>query len=121
MIDCTKKRGFSIVEEMVAIAIIMLIIVIFMNSLSFNTKIVFQSGNRTKDISEAQNKLGSAIQSGGSSMVDVTVGTSSYSKNITLNLGSLGSNIHIPGITYTYTDATGKNKTELSTFLPDNK
>lgn len=111
-----KKRGFSIVEEIASIAIIMLVAVVFLNSILASTKLVSKSGNRTKDVSEAEKRLGNAIQNG--SEVDVIKGTSATSKKIVLNLGSLGLK-EVSGTTYTYTDATGKNKTSLSTFLPN--
>lgn len=106
----TKKRGFSIVEEIVSIAIIMLIAIVILNSLATYTKLVYKSGNTTKNVSEAQNKLGNAIQN--TSTMDVT----KISQTMSLNLGALGTKL-IPGTTITYIDHTGKNKTNLSTFV----
>lgn len=119
----SKKKGFSLIEQIASIAIIMLVVVVGLSSMVAYTKGVALSGKRTTNVADAQKKLGNSLTNGAT---DTTVqkDTTSTALRMTLDLGvSLGGSTEIKGGTVTTyadpeTDPTKKNKTSLKTYRP---
>lgn len=113
----SKKSGFSLVEEVVSIAIISIVVVAFLPIIINNLKNIYFSGNRTVNVSAAENIIGNAIKGKESASAVQT------SQTVTITLkNSSGSTILSPGsiqgknITFY---KSSSNQTTLSTFVPN--
>ena len=113
----SKQSGFTLVEEVASLAIISILLVSFIPIIIGNLKNIYDNGNRTKNVSSAEDMIGNAIKN------KSTTGIVQTSQNISVTLkNSLGTiilpSVSIPGKIITF-DKSGDNKTTLSTFVPD--
>ncbi|MBU3177514.1 hypothetical protein KPL47_14340 [Clostridium estertheticum] len=116
----SKKTGFTLVEEIVSLAIIVIILITFLPAFMNGYKNIILSGTRTKNVSEAESKVGNAVQSKdySSGVVNppdkqiIKVKLFSADGNNSITTSPISGNI----ITF---DNSGINKTTLSTFVPD--
>lgn len=111
------QKGFTLVEEIASLAIISIVLVAFLPIISGSLKNIHVNGNRTINVSSAENKIGNAIKGNSNTGVVQT----NQAISITLK-NSAGTTILSPGsiqgkiITF---DKTGTNQTTLSTFVPN--
>lgn len=137
----SKKKGFSIVEELASISIIMLVVVVGLSSMLAYSKNVTRSGKKTINLADAQKKLGNSLINGYTdttikTSTDPTIVSSDPAKvRMTLNLGTATdsggdwaistvspTNEIKSGTISTFTDSSTnlatKNKTVLKTYKP---
>lgn len=117
----STKKGFTLVEEIASIAIISLVLISFLPAFVDAYKNVILSGNRTKNVSEAENKVGNAVQNNNFSsgikppetyIIKLKIFSEDGIHSITT------SDINGKKIIF---DNSGSNKTTLSTFVPNYK
>ncbi|MBZ9608714.1 type II secretion system GspH family protein [Clostridium estertheticum] len=112
----SKQSGFTLVEEIASLAIISIVLVAFLPVITGSLKNIHVNGNRTINVSSAENIIGNAIKG------NSTTGVVQTSKMITMTLkDSEGITILTPGsikgTVFTF-DKSGDNQTTLSTFVP---
>ena len=105
-----NNKGFSMVEIIVAMAILSLVAVSLVTLFSFSATEIFHAGEKSEKIFEAQGEVDNLIESGGDP---------SYfeEKNVVVEIS--GEDVEIPGnileIEYKYNERTG----HITYFLPD--
>jgi prepilin-type N-terminal cleavage/methylation domain-containing protein len=116
-----RKRGFTLVELIISIAIIAILLVAMMTSFAGSFKQVFLNGSRTKSVFEAQSKIDNIIAEVNSVSGDSQVSVQAYDMQIKLystdgsksiTSGTISGNV----INVNMND---KNKVTLSTFVPN--
>lgn len=113
MKNVLSQRGFTLVEEIVSMAIISIILVTFLPIIASSLKNIHTSGNRTINVSTAENKVGNAIKN--NTATDVNSKISIVLKN------SSGETKLSSGVVngYIFTVLIGDDyKTTLSTYIP---
>jgi len=113
----SKQSGFTLVEEIASLALICLVLVAFLSIIVGSLKNIHVNGNRTINVSAAENKLGNAVKG------NPTTGITSTNKTISITLKNSAGTIplspgSIQGKIFTF-DKSGDNKTTLSTFVPN--
>ncbi|WP_298842782.1 prepilin-type N-terminal cleavage/methylation domain-containing protein [Clostridium sp.] len=109
-----KKKGLTLVELIVAIAIISIVTVGCLPIFLGTYKNIISSGSKTKNVFDAQTKIDSAIQ-------DVNSGSTNFTKTTTqitiqFSDGNIVSTTPISGKTIT----VNNGQTTLTSFVPDN-
>ena len=87
----SKQSGFTLVEEIASLAIISIVLVAFLPIISGSLKNIHVNGNRTINVSSAENKIGNAIK--GNSTTGVVQTNQDIS--ITLKKFSWDNNTHL--------------------------
>lgn len=115
-----KKRGFTLVELIISIAIIAILLVTLMTSFAGSFNQVFTNGSRTKAVFEAQNKIDNIISDVNSASGDTQVSLQAYDMHIKLYSMDGSKSITSGGINgnIIIVDMNDKNKVTLSTFVP---
>jgi len=113
----SKQSGFTIVEEIVSLAIISIVVVGFLPIILGSLKNIYVNGNRTKNVSSAENMIGNAVKG------NSTTGIVQTNQTISITLkNSLGTTIlpsgSIQGKNITF-NKSADNQTTLATFVPD--
>lgn len=108
-----KNRGFSLIEEIVSLAIISIIIIGILPIIVNSLKSIYDSGNRTINVSSAESKIGNLIKNNTTPGVDsVTITLKNSAGVVILSPGSIQGKI----ITF---NKSSSNQTTLSTFVPN--
>lgn len=113
-----KNNGFSLIEEIISLAILSIIVIGFLPIIANSISNIYVSGNRTKNVSTAENMIGNAIKN--NSTTNVVVQTN---QTIIITLkNSAGvvtlSPASIQGKIITF-NKSSSNQTTLSTFVPN--
>lgn len=115
------KKGFTLIELIISIAIISILLIALLTSFTGSFKQVFSNGSRTKSVFEAQNKIDNIINdvsiSSGDSQASVqaySIQIKLYSKDGTKNITSGTINGNMIKV-----DMKDKNEVTLSTFIPN--
>ncbi|MBU3072791.1 type II secretion system protein [Clostridium estertheticum] len=108
-----SQRGFTLLEEIVSMAIISIIVVTFLPIIINSLKNVHTSGNRTLNVSSAENKVGNAIKKNAATPVNsnISIELKNSSGETKLSSGVIKGYIFTVGI-------SDDNKTTLSTYIP---
>lgn len=109
-----KKKGFTLVELIIAIAIISIVTVGCLPIFLSSYKNVISSGSKTKNVFDAQTKIDSAIQNVNSGSTNFITTTAPIT--IQFSDGNIASTTPILGKTIT----VNNGHTTLTTFVPDN-
>lgn len=114
----SKQSGVTLVEEIVSLAIISIVVVAFLPIIVGSLKNIYVNGNRTKNVSYAENMIGNAVKGNSTTGVIVQI---NQTISITLK-NSLGTAIlpsgSILGKNITF-DKSSDNQTTLATFVPN--
>ena len=115
------KKGFTLIELIISIAIISILLIALLTSFTGSFKQVLLNGSRTKSVFEAQNKIDNIINdvsiASGDSQASVqayNIQIKLYSKDGTKNITSSTINGNMIKV-----DMKDKNKVTLSTFIPN--
>lgn len=113
----SKQSGFTLVEEIVSLALISIVLIAFLPIIIGNYKNIHNNGNRTKNVSYAETMIGNAIKN------NSTTGVVQTNQNFSIILkNSAGTTVlssgNIQGEILTF-DKSGGNQTTLSTFVPN--
>lgn len=119
-----ESKGFTLVEVIISIGIISMILVSLLSFFAGGFKSIIYNGKRTKEVFEAETKLGDVISSiHGAGYVntdpDVAIVPSSISIKIYSSDGSSVTNSPVSGQTITV-DGGPDSNIAISTFVPDN-
>ncbi len=116
-----EKKGFTLIELIISIAIISILLIALLTSFTGSFKQVFSNGSRTKSVFEAQNKIDNIINDiniargdAQSSVQTYSLQIKLYSKDGTKNITSGTINGNIIKV-----DMNDKNNITLSTFVPN--
>ena len=115
-----KKRGFTLVELIISIAIIAILLVALMTSFAGSFNQVFTDGSRTKAVFEAQNKIDNTMSDLDSASGDTQVSVQAYDMQIKIYSMDGGKSITSGVISGNIikVNMNDKSKVTLSTFVP---
>ena len=113
----SKQKGFTLVEEIASLAIISIVLIAFLPMIIGSFKNVHVNGDRTINVSSAENMIGNAIKT------NSTTGVIQTNQTISITLkNSAGTTVlpsgNIQGKTLIF-DKNSDNQISLTTFIPN--
>lgn len=109
-----KKKGFTLIELIISIALLAIVAVAFSNMFLTGIKGIFNAGHKSKANYISQQALENKISGKPVSIDNV----SSTSSNENMEIDFDGTIINVNGSVETVNYDNGKQKTELVTFVP---
>ncbi len=117
MKNIKAEKGFSLVEVIVAMAVLLLIIIAFTTLFTFAFGGIFYQGRKSEALYEVvQNELEVLYEQGNTGGPDILP--------ISFDGGAINPPIEVDGVIvtepYTYEDQSGTRTRNIYTFIPDN-
>lgn len=110
-----KKKGFTLIELIISIALLAIVAVTFSNMFLTGIKGIFNAGNKSKANYISQQALENKISGKTVSIDNVSITSSNENMEIDFD----GTIINVNGSVETVNYDNGKQKTELVTFVPN--
>lgn len=107
-----NNKGFTLVEVLIAIAMIGMVMLSFLGMYTHGHRWVFNAGTRTEELFESQDELNKALTD------DTTTAVIESSSPLTMDFSQLSDTISVPGDTWIWRNDESED-VNIRAFEPD--